>query len=370
MLASTQGKVLVINEPYLVAKGVAVKTPQMSHTDTSSSSILEILLTQLQTVPGYDRCVLLFGCKEHMENMFKKASLDLVRQFPLACAFEFEDYSEKELHEILHLKLEQSEFDITQKARDVAHQCLKRERKRPDFRNARGVENILNQAILRHQKRLKARETRNIDLLEPVDFDPDVDQAALDCQQLLAGATGYVSSPIPSCLVNGSQEKNCSPQDKSSRSLPSESVTRQPLPNLPDRGHHVSRDVDVSDETWAKLQIDKEAEEDQNKLLHKLIEQEKYATCWLGSLGSGMETQIGTECEVVRELGSKRLALEKRKNYETSIQELLQRLNLYSQGYQWVKQHRGYRCTGGSHYISNEEFWEQVVQKFSFTLKS
>jgi hypothetical protein len=83
-----------------------------------------------------------------------------------------------------------------------------------------------------------------------------------------------------------------------------------------------------------------------------------------------MEIQIGNYDEVVRELVCKRLDLDKRQNYEMSIQGLFQGLNICSHRYGWVKQDRGYRCAGGSHYICNKELWVEVVQRFSLILKS
>lgn len=193
ILAATLGKVLVIDEAYMLAGNVSADDSHGSHTDTFRAAVIDTLVAEVQSVPGDDRCVLLLGYKEPMEKMFQNSNPGLARRFPMASAFEFEDYNENELQVILDLKLDQSGFDATPKAREVVRECLERARNRPNFGNAGEIDILMDQAKLRHQKRLKSRETRSIDVLEPTDFDPDfdrADRASLNCRKLFEGVIG------------------------------------------------------------------------------------------------------------------------------------------------------------------------------------
>ncbi|RAH86735.1 hypothetical protein BO86DRAFT_444640 [Aspergillus japonicus CBS 114.51] len=144
ILASTLGKVLIIDEAYML--GGSSSGPKR---------------------PGDDRCVLLLGYRDAMEMMFQTVNEGLSRRFPMSAAFNFEDFSDDDLQDILALKLKQAGFHATKDAKLVAK--------------------------LRHQQRLSARKTRNIDILEPLDFDPDHDRekrAVTNCRKLFEGVVG------------------------------------------------------------------------------------------------------------------------------------------------------------------------------------
>ncbi|KAH8689078.1 P-loop containing nucleoside triphosphate hydrolase protein [Talaromyces proteolyticus] len=193
ILAATVGKVLVIDEAYMLAGSVSSDNSHGSRTDMFRAAVIDTLVAEVQSVPGDDRCVLLLGYKEPMEKMFQNTNPGLARRFPMASAFKFEDYTDDELQIILDLKLHQSGFDATKKAREVVRECLTRARNRPNFGNAGEIDILMDQAKLNHQKRLKSRETRIIDILEPVDFDPDfdrADRASSTCRKLFEGVIG------------------------------------------------------------------------------------------------------------------------------------------------------------------------------------
>ncbi|PGH26481.1 hypothetical protein AJ80_01795 [Polytolypa hystricis UAMH7299] len=192
ILASTVGKVLVIDEAYMLA-GNSSASGGVGVSDLYRAAVIDTLVAEVQSVPGDDRCVLLLGYKDQMENMFNDANPGLARRFPMSSAFNFEDYSDDDLQKILNLKLKQAGFDATQKAKKVVRECLARARNRPNFGNAGEVDILLDQAKARHQQRLSARQTRSIDVLEPLDFDPDFDRgerAEMNCRELFKGVVG------------------------------------------------------------------------------------------------------------------------------------------------------------------------------------
>lgn len=130
ILASTLGKVLVIDEAYGLYGIIG------SNQDPFKTAVIDTIVAEVQSVPGDDRCVLLLGYKDQMENMFQNVNPGLSRRFPVSSAFNFEDFDRDELLRILDLKLKQQGFDATDQAKHVAAELLSRARNRPNFGNA------------------------------------------------------------------------------------------------------------------------------------------------------------------------------------------------------------------------------------------
>ncbi|KAI1989899.1 hypothetical protein LOZ53_003465 [Ophidiomyces ophidiicola] len=188
ILASTQGKVLVIDEAYMLNGNSTAHSA-----DLFKLAVVDTLVAQVQSVPGDDRCVLLLGYRAQMEEMFRNSNPGLSRRFPMSSAFEFEDYSDNDLQKIFDLKLNQAGFGVTPETRVVVKECLNRARHRPHFGNAGEIDILIDKAKLVHQKRFSSRQTKSADILEPIDFDPDfdrADRALTNCRQLFKGVVG------------------------------------------------------------------------------------------------------------------------------------------------------------------------------------
>ncbi|RAH47333.1 P-loop containing nucleoside triphosphate hydrolase protein [Aspergillus brunneoviolaceus CBS 621.78] len=192
ILASTLGKVLVVDEAYMLG-GSSSGSESIGGPDIYTVAVIDTLVAEVQSVPGDDRCVLLLGYRDAMERMVQTVNEGLSRRFPMGTAFDFQDFSDDDLQEILALKLKQAGFHATKDAKLVVRQCLARARNRPNFGNAGEVDILLDKAKLRHQQRLSARKTSNIDILEPLDFDPDYDREqkdVTDCRKPFEGVVG------------------------------------------------------------------------------------------------------------------------------------------------------------------------------------
>jgi hypothetical protein len=191
ILASTVGKVLVIDEAYGLYSGNA--DGGGSQTDPYKTAVIDTIVAEVQSTPGEDRCVLLLGYKDQMESMFQKVNPGLSRRFPLDSAFVFEDFTDDELREILDLKLKQQEFEATDQGKKVALEVLRRARNRPHFGNAGEVDILLNGAKARHQQRLSTGKSSNAETLEAQDFDEDFDRgerAETNIRMLFEGVVG------------------------------------------------------------------------------------------------------------------------------------------------------------------------------------
>ncbi|KAG5637751.1 hypothetical protein H0H81_003389 [Sphagnurus paluster] len=201
ILASTAGKVLVIDEAYMLYGGGAGTGGKSS--DQFRTAVIDTLVAEIQSVPGEDRCVLLLGYKEQMEEMFQNVNPGLARRFAIEDAFNFEDFDDRQLLEILNLKLKDQHLSATDPAKLVAIQVLDRLRNRPNFGNAGEVENLLSQAKARYYQSRKNPNQVDI-VFEAQDFDPEHDRGdrastnlsklfedVVGCEEIVQKLTGY-----------------------------------------------------------------------------------------------------------------------------------------------------------------------------------
>lgn len=190
ILAATVGKVLIIDEAYMLSGGSRANGPAV---DTYKSAVIDTIVAEVQSTAGEDRCVLLLGYKDEMEHMFQSVNPGLTRRFPLDSAFVFEDFTDTELKKILELKLDQQGFEATDHAKNVAMDMLRRARNRPHFGNAGEVDILLDKAKALHQKRMSAGKSKNSNKLEAQDFDENFnrgERAATNCRKLFEGVVG------------------------------------------------------------------------------------------------------------------------------------------------------------------------------------
>ena len=147
------------------------------------------------------------------------------------------------------------------------------------------------------------------------------------------------------------------------------------------------RDPGVSDEVWECLQLDKHAAATREKHYHKLLvrqvefeaehtrEQEEERRLREGGLlhRHAATEEAGARCSAVEEDEAKRrfeqersqreserrrrqeelARLERERKKEEAAQRKLRTLGVCVTGFRWTKQAGGYRCAGGSYYVSD-----------------
>jgi hypothetical protein len=207
ILATTVGKVLIIDEAYMLYSGSG-EGGGKNTADMYKTAVIDTIVAEVQSVPGEDRCVLLLGYEDEMIKMFQNVNPGLTRRFQLSDAFRFEDFSDSELQEILMLKLKIQDLGATGRAVSVAIDSLSRARNGLNFGNGGDVENLISKAKSNYQARqskLPPNE-RSIDyLFEPQDFDPDFDRASsadtnlqhlfedvIGCESIIDKLDGYL----------------------------------------------------------------------------------------------------------------------------------------------------------------------------------
>ncbi|KAI9667845.1 MAG: hypothetical protein M1821_000664 [Bathelium mastoideum] len=203
ILDSTKGKVLIIDEAYMLGGG---KDRSTQPADSYRAAVIDTIVGEIQSTAVEDRCVLLLGYKDRMESMLNEGNEALTRRFPLASAFVFEDYSQKELRKILDLKLSEQGFRATDGAKDVCIEVLERARNRLGFGNAGEIDILLDRAKIRQHQRLlrSGKKKDNNNMFVPSDIDPDFERGTrsllnigelfndfIGCDGLLKQLEGY-----------------------------------------------------------------------------------------------------------------------------------------------------------------------------------
>ena len=145
LLHSAAGKVLVIDEAYVLAK---------SH---YGREVLDVLVGRVQGTPGEDFAVILCGYKKEMRSMLR-CNPGIARRFALDDAFHFADYSDEELTIIMQRQAASYNVFVSEEvARSVVQKVLSKQRARPNFGNAGAATNLLK----RGQHRWMLRASKN-----------------------------------------------------------------------------------------------------------------------------------------------------------------------------------------------------------------
>ncbi|KAJ4345954.1 uncharacterized protein N0V89_012090 [Didymosphaeria variabile] len=124
------------------------------------------------------------------------------------------------------------------------------------------------------------------------------------------------------------------------------------------------RDPGISDEVWEQLERDKHAMVDKEREFRRLQEEKRHYEERIKDFilaekaaADEEERRIREQARIAAELKRQRreeefATIEKEREKEVERQKKLKRLGKCPMGYQWIKQASGYRCSGGSHTLS------------------
>ncbi|KAI1387940.1 P-loop containing nucleoside triphosphate hydrolase protein [Hypoxylon trugodes] len=179
ILRDSQGKVLIIDDAHMLYQGTGHGTDD---SDVFRQAAVDTLVANTSADPGEDRCIILVGYEDKMREFFNNTNPGLQRRFPMESAICIKPYSEDRLCDILDLKMAENEIKMTESARKVSREVLRRMRINPKFGNGGDVENLLSRAKTRYVARTKQSSSFNLSgsqmVLDPADFDPDYDRAS------------------------------------------------------------------------------------------------------------------------------------------------------------------------------------------------
>ncbi|KAI1172171.1 P-loop containing nucleoside triphosphate hydrolase protein [Nemania sp. FL0916] len=195
ILDATRGKVLVIDEAYGFGSRHGAKGVR-GVTDSYRSGVIDTLVANIHSRAGDDRCVLLLGYKDKMEEMYQDINPGFKRRFPLDSAFIFEDFTAEQLQQIWKKNLVSRGLSTTHGANTIAKDMLERQRHKLNFGNAGEVEILLDTTQKRYMERIRDKPDSLLSpsiLLRSADVDPDherLKKANIDVEQLFKGVVG------------------------------------------------------------------------------------------------------------------------------------------------------------------------------------
>lgn len=127
------------------------------------------------------------------------------------------------------------------------------------------------------------------------------------------------------------------------------------------------RDSSVSDAVWHQLNLDKQAavaRENEFQRLQQEKIQEEYRIAELKrreeAAAEAQERQRLEEERIRAELERRRrdeelAALERERQKEMEMLKKLKQMGVCCMGFEWIRQARGFRCAGGSHFLTNRQ---------------
>ncbi|KAK4163266.1 cbxX protein [Cladorrhinum sp. PSN259] len=195
ILEATVGKVLVIDEAYMLDAGDASKDQ-----DKFKTGVIDTLVAMVQGVPGEDRCIILVGYEDKITTMFENVNPGLSRRFPIRRPFRFHNFDLPQLIQILEKKMLEQDIEATPEAMEAARDVLERALMRPNFPNAGEIDSLLDAAKKSFETRQASKPVCDRlfhSKLEPEDFDKDFARgttrlASSSCEEL----TGLVHPKI------------------------------------------------------------------------------------------------------------------------------------------------------------------------------
>lgn len=194
-LEEARGNILILDDAHMLYRREGGGSP-----DVYRLGIIDTLVANISGKPGEDRCVILVGSKDILEEMLVRSNAGLRRRFPPESAIRFESFSDDQLCQILDSKLAVDNTQVSEHGRRVAREVLSRRRVLPNFGNAGDVEALLSQAKMRQRHRKRDVDSNDAGAhderitLEPEDFDPNHErgsQADKNRNALFDGFVGF-----------------------------------------------------------------------------------------------------------------------------------------------------------------------------------
>ena len=186
---------------------------------------------------------------------------------------------------------------------------------------------------------------------------PPPQQAQAPESPTKAASSSATAAPPPAANTKKQDEKNRVPNHEEEQS------SEDPLDSI----FKVKRDPGVSDAVWEQLEHDKHAfvarerdyklrqeeKQKEEQRIKDLIRAEK-AAADEDERRRAEQKRIEAELERRRK-DAELAAIEEQRAREKKVQRRLKELGPCPAGYMWIKQSVGYRCAGGSHFLSDAQ---------------
>ena len=204
--------------------------------------------------------------------------------------------------------------------------------------------------------------------------------------------SSHVHSPLPPIQPPPTAAppsiKTTSATKQATKTAPPEQAPPEPVQEVQEEEESAGRDPGITDAVWRQLQADKAAAIEEQKRREEAMERVRK------ELREAQEAQEKAQREIAKALEETRLADQKRNEEimkkleeerlreaaaraelarkltelkareeaerqerlrEAKAQAALQSMGVCVMGYRWIKQSNGYRCAGGSHFVTNTQ---------------
>ena len=385
LLEKAVGKILFIDEAYRLAEGHFAKEAM----DEIVDSITKPKFAQklILILAGYDADI----------NRLMSINPGLTSRFPETLIFRSLDPSE--CTKLFTEQLRGQKQKLLQKNRDLDMTILESPRKEfleklldrfqvlsnlPNWANARDIQTLAKGVF---GKTIRAATTSPGKLtideeIIVVGLDAMVAERAHRCHIPILDH-GPPPSPPHRPLPERLNSPPVTPIARSTQSVSSHKDRRPPPPNHDAQATSIDppRDAGVSDEVWERLQQDKAAAQASEQEYKQLLEQEAAAAAVrkteakiTAALEEAARHAVGDEAKRRHEearlqhelerrareadleaLQRRRQAEEEQRRKEREAQKKLREMGVCCAGFRWIKQAEGYRCAGGSHFVSDAQ---------------
>ena len=386
LLEKALGKVLFIDEAYRLAEGHFAKEAMDEIVDCITKPKFAQKLIII--LAGYDADInRLMSINPGLTSRFPEALLfrDL---HPAECAKLFTQLLQGQKHKLLQRKsdldmtvLESPRNEFLQKMLD-RFQALS---KLPNWANARDIQTLTKVVFGKTMKSVTASPGRLMVYEETI-------LAGLDSMITERAHRSHIpipdQHPLPSADPRPVPERLGSPPAPTIARSTQSVLSQEDRPPPPPPSHDTQavandppRDAGLSDEVWERLQRDKAAAQVSEQEYNRLLEQEVVAAAEQKTEAAAVialkeavrldaddeakrrheEARLQHElkrraCETELEaIQRKRQAEEKRRQKERQAQKKLREMGVCCAGFRWIKQAQGYRCAGGSHFVSDAQ---------------
>jgi SpoVK/Ycf46/Vps4 family AAA+-type ATPase len=350
VLEKSLGRVLLIDEAYRFAEGRFAK-----------EAIDEIV--DCVTKPKYQgKLIIILAGYEHDINRLLSVNPGLTSRFPET--IDFKPLKPDACFQLLVDLLRKRKTELSRKGKDMDINCLERpsalflSRCTATITSLAAVEGW---ASARDVKQLARNVFHAVDL-EAETLKLEEKQVTLALHRMLRDRQSKMVKSAPPIVLDDAADSTHTPlapskpalsiatgtsmetqQTTNGDELTDEDGSAEETPISPEspdnsRARQVIRDAGVSDEVWEQLQKDQAEEQRRETEYRKLLEAQKHA-------------KDAAREKIVRQL----IEEEERRKEEAAKQAKLMSLGTCPVGYHWIKQDTGYRCAGGSHYLSNDE---------------
>ena len=388
MLEKALGKVLFVDEAYRLAEGHFAKEAMDEIVDCITKPKFAQKLVII--LAGYDADI----------NRLMTTNPGLTSRFPEAMVFEglapdrcvallIERMRKSQKTMPTKRTLEISALELADK--DLSLQLLSKFTQLsdlPNWANARDVETLWKAMFSKTLKNLSKSPAGLVVTKDIIMTEID----AMIAERTLRGGPSTLNIPSrpPAALAQQTQE----PPPPTKQQTRAKTTTPDPPKDKEssERPHHTEakdpRDAGVSDEIWQALERDKAAVEAQEEQYKRLLEHEKAAREADARAQQEAIAKLARLEEKARQLASeeqneakrrheearlqhererrareeqvnalirKREAEEQRRRQEQAAQKKLREMGVCVAGFRWIKQGGGYRCAGGSHFVSDAQ---------------